>query len=240
MHANNEIGTIEPIKQIAAIIKEKRATRLTNGLPLYLHTDAAQAANYLDLHVSRLGIDLMTLNGSKAYGPKQSGCLYLASRVKINPLIEGGGQERNLRSGTENVSGAVGLAEALALAQKLRSAEQKRLSNLQKQFINELVKAIPEVVINGSIKHRLPNNVHITIPSADNETILFRLDEKGIMAAAGSACSASSEEASHVLNAIGQSDVAARASLRFTMGRQTMPTDIKYAVKQLSQIVKNI
>jgi cysteine desulfurase len=221
MYANNEVGTIQPLKDIAAVIARKRAERGSDGLPLYLHTDACQAANYLDLHVSRLGVDLLTINGGKIYGPKQSGALYVSAQLQLWPLVLGGGQERGLRSGTENVAQIVGLAAALDTAQTMRQAETKRLQELQRYFFAKVSEVIPEVVINGSRKKRLPNNLHITIPGSDNERLLMQLDEVGIMAAAGSACSASDENPSHVLRAMGVSDSDAQASLRFTMGRGT-------------------
>ena len=240
MYANNEIGTVQPIHEIGQIITEIRRQRLADGndLPLYFHADAAQAANYLDLHVARLGVDLLTLNGGKIYGPKQSGCLYVKAGVELTPLIDGGGQERGLRSGTENVAAAVGFAEAVNIAQKMRREETARLQTLQKQFINGVEKGLPDAIINGSLKFRLPNNVHLTLPGQDNERLLIELDEAGIMAAAGSACSASSEESSHVLHALGLDDAAARASLRFTMGRSTTSEMIDKTTKAISQLAK--
>ena len=239
MYANNEIGTIQPIREISRLIADIRHQRQAEGnkLPLYFHTDACQAANYLDLHVARLGVDLMTLNGGKIYGPKQSGCLYVKAGVVAEPLIDGGGQERGLRSGTENVAGAVGFAEALDLAQEMRREEAVRLQTLQRQFIEELEKNIPDVVINGSLKYRLSNNIHVTIPGQDNERLLIQLDEAGIQAAAGSACSASNEESSHVLHALGLDDAAARASLRFTMGRSTTKSVTEQANHTLTQLL---
>ncbi len=238
MHANNEIGTVQPIRRIAQIVKDVRASRQKSGnkLPLYLHTDACQAANYLDLHVSRLGVDLMTLNGGKIYGPKQSGALFVKAGLQLNPLIRGGGQERGARSGTENVAGIVGFGTALVEAQQLKNTELKRLSELQKLFFDNVTKNIPTATINGSLKLRLPNNVHITIPGQDNERLLIQLDEAGIMAAAGSACSASHEESSHVLKACGITDKNARASLRFTFGRQTTTQDIEKTIQTLAKI----
>jgi cysteine desulfurase len=237
MYANNEIGTVQPIREISQLISEIRRQRRAdgNGLPLYLHADAAQAANYLDLHVARLGVDLMTLNGGKIYGPKQSGCLYVKAGLELEPLMYGGGQERGLRSGTENLPAAIGFAEALEIAQAARHDESARLKSLQRQFIAGLEKKLPEAIINGSLKYRLPNNIHVTIPGVDNERLLIQLDEAGVMAAAGSACSASSEESSHVLHALGLDDATARASLRFTLGRGTQATDIELAVKALGQ-----
>ena len=239
MYANNEVGTVQPIRAVSAIIQSIRDVRRKTGnnLPLYLHTDAAQAANYLDIHVSRLGADLLTLNGGKIYGPKQTGALFVKTGIQLTPLVYGGGQEHGLRSGTENVAGIAGFAAALKAAQDMRHGESKRLQELQALFVALCEEKIPSTVVNGSIKLRLPNNVHITIPGQDNERMLMALDEAGIMAAAGSACSASDEEPSHVLKAMGISDVDAQASLRFTFGRQTTEHDIRRTASELARII---
>jgi len=239
MYANNEVGTLQPIRQVAQIVEKVREARRKAGniTPLYLHTDACQAANYLDLHVSRLGVDMMTLNGGKIYGPKQSGVLYVSSKVVLRPIIRGGGQERNLRSGTENVAAAVGFAKALELVQAKRHAEQQRLAQIQSAAYKRIVEKLPNAVINGSQKHRLPNNIHLTLPGQDNERLLVELDERGILAAAGSACSASSDEPSHVLRAMGISDADAQASLRITMGRHTTEPDIRTLIDTLAELL---
>ncbi|HSX44924.1 MAG TPA: cysteine desulfurase family protein [Candidatus Saccharimonadales bacterium] len=235
MYANNEIGTIEPIKQIANEIKGlvKQRQKAGNSRPLYFHVDACQAANYLDLHVKGLGVDMMTINSGKIYGPKQCGALFIKASTIIEPQILGGGQEFNRRSGTENVAAVVGFAEALNLAQTGRQTEARRLKKLQDIFFEKLSQRLPTTQINGSLKQRLPNNVHLTIPGQDNETLMMRLDDHGIQCAVGSACSASNDEPSHVLKSIGLSDKAARASLRFTMGRHTTESDIIKTVDAL-------
>jgi cysteine desulfurase len=238
MYANNEIGSIEPLAAISRLIAEIRHQRqlLGNDLPLYFHSDAAQAGNYLDLHIDRLGVDLMTLNGGKIYGPKQSGALYVSRRGLIKPQILGGGQENGYRSGTENVAGAIGFATALQLAQDGSKANSYAMKLLQNSFIDELSRLLPAAVINGSRSHRLPNNVHLTLPSTDNERLLFQLDELGILAASGSACSASQQEPSHVLKALGFDTDYARSSLRISMGRGTTPSDIRTTVKALKEL----
>ncbi len=238
MYANNEVGTIQPIRQISQRIRTIRDARRKAGntLPLYLHTDACQAANYLDLHVARLGVDLMTLNGGKMYGPKQSGVLYVSSKVSLQPIIRGGGQERNLRSGTENVAACIGFAKALRLAQAKRQDEAKRLGEIQAAAFQHIEEKLPGAIINGSQKHRLPNNIHLTLPGRDNERLLVELDERGILAAAGSACSASDDEPSHVLRAMGLSDIDAQASLRLTMGRSTTETDLRTLIDILTDL----
>jgi cysteine desulfurase len=239
MYVNNEVGTVQPIRDIAMQIEAIRKTRKKAGntLPLYLHTDAAQAANYFDLHVARLGVDLMTLNGGKIYGPKQSGVLYVRGGVRLQPLVRGGGQESGLRSGTENVGASIGFAVALEEAQKLRHEETARLQSLQKHFYRSVLLKVAGAKVNGSTHRRSPNNVHITIPGIDNERVLLQLEQAGILAAAGSACSASSEKPSHVLAAMGLSEAEAQSSLRFTMGRTTTEEDIDTTVEALTRII---
>jgi cysteine desulfurase len=241
IYANNEIGTIQPLQTISRLISDVRRVRQTKGnkLPLYLHSDACQAGDYLDLHVARLGVDLMSLNGSKIYGPKQSGVLYVSRRATILPQILGGGQEMGYRSGTENVTGAIGFSVALKLAQENCKQNSYKMKRLQKIFIDEIKRLLPNALINGSMSHRLPNNVHITLPGLDNERLLYQLDEKGILAASGSACSASKQQPSHVLTALGCSDSYARSSLRFSMGRYTSSSDILKTVKVLKSLINN-
>ena len=242
MIANNEIGTITPLRKVAELIKTIRATRLKNGntLPLYLHTDACQAVLYLDTHPSRLGVDLMTFNGGKIYGPKQSGMLYVRTGIELQPLVQGGGQERNLRSGTENVPSVIGFSCAFEKAVRKHEANHKKVDVLQKEFMQCIAMKIPNAIINGSLKYRLPNNIHITIPGIDNERVMMELDELGIECAVGSACSASSDEPSHVLGAIGMSDQDAHSSLRFTMGLETTKDEIVTTVNTLQDILKRL
>ncbi len=242
MYANNEVGTIQPIRDIADIVREIREIRRETGnkTPLYLHTDACQAANYLDLQAARLGVDMMTLNGGKIYGPKQSGVLYVESHVEIEPLLYGGGQEMSIRSGTENLAGAVGFAAALDTAQSMRKEEAHRLGQIQQYAYRQISEKLPSAYTNGDKKHRLPNNLHITIPSTDNERVLLQLEAARILAAAGSACSASDEEPSHVLRAMGISDADARSSLRITMGRSTTQQDIDTLIDTLMSITQTV
>lgn len=238
-YANNEIGTVQPIPDISRLLDEVRAKRRAseNELPLYFHTDACQAANYLDLHVARLGVDMMTLDGSKIYGPKQSGCLYVKRGVVLQPLIDGGHQELGLRGGTENIAGNIGFAKALDFVQKIRRDETERMQKLQQNFLNALEETFPHMTINGSRKYRLPNNVHLTFPGQDNERLLIELDEAGIFAAAGSACNASDAGVSHVLEAIGLSETEARASIRFAMGRNTTAEEVSQTVRTLHKLI---
>jgi cysteine desulfurase len=238
MLANNEVGSIQPVAEIARLLMQIKTERQKAGnkLPIYLHTDAAQATNYLDLHISKLGVDLMTVNGGKIYGPKQSGLLFIKTGVQLGSQLQGGGQERGIRSGTENVASIIGFAKALELASSRRKTETERLKKLQKTFIDAVQAKNPNAVINGSPKNRLPNNVHVTFPGKDNERLMMELDERGIQCATGSACSASSDEPSHVLKAMGISDADAQSSLRFTMGLHTADNDVASAVKVLADI----
>ncbi len=236
MYANNEIGTVEPIKELAIAIKNHRGV---NTFPL-LHTDACQAAGYLSIDTDRLGIDLMTLNSSKIYGPKGIGMLYKRSGIKINPIISGGEQERNLRAGTENIALIHGFADALVKAYDNKEKEVKRLSELQKYFIEELQKKIPDIKINGHIKNRLPNNIHISIPSVEGESMLLMLDSIGVEVSTGSACSTFDLKPSHVLLAIHQDEEIIHGSIRFTMGKYTEKKDLDYVLKVFPPIVERL
>lgn len=236
--ANNELGTIQPVKQVAGLVQAERQRRQKSGnsLPIYLHSDASQAANYLDLHVSRLGVDLLTLNGGKIYGPKQTGVLYARTGVRLQPQIRGGGQENGRRSGTENVAGFIGLACALERAQALRRTESQRLSQLRQQLLADLAK-LPAVALTVPRGPHLPNIVHFAVPGTDNEQLIMQLDEAGIQLAAGSACSASNDQASHVLTALGWTPQQAQTSIRVSMGRQTTAAQLRTTVKTLAKLL---
>lgn len=239
MYVNNEIGTIQPLADVARIIKRVKTERLAQGnkTPLYLHTDACQAGNYLHLLADKLGVDLMTINAGKLYGPKQSGVLFVKAKTLLRSQVLGGGQEWNMRSGTESPASCVGFAEALQSAQAMRQNESKRLEALRKLFITYLKDEIPQAHSSASADHCVPNNVHIVIPGTDNERLMMALDEQGIICAVGSACSASSDEPSHVLKAIGLSDADAQSSLRFTLGRTTKQKDIEKTVEILAKLI---
>lgn len=240
MYVNNEVGAIQPIANIAEIINRTRRARkdARNNRPIYLHTDACQAVNYLDMQINRLGVDLLTMNAGKIYGPKQCGALYIKTGVRIAPIICGGGQEWKMRSGTENLANIVGFTKALQKAQTNHKSEAIRLSDLRDDCINRIEKLIPKVVINGPKgSRRLANNIHLTIPGYDNERLLMELDERGLIVATGSACSASNDEPSHVLSAMGLSDGLARNSLRITLGRYTSQASIDKLVDSLVKIV---
>ncbi len=242
MLANNEIGTIQPVAEMAKRIARIRADRSRRGinLPLYLHTDAVQAANYIDLHVTRLGVDLLTLNGSKIYGPKGTGLLYVRTGTRLKPLMYGGGQERGRRSGTENVAGIAGLAKALEITTSRRAAEAHRLAPLRDHLAAALTAAIPDITQNGGPKHRLPNNLNLTIPGAEGEAMVLYLDNAGIMASTGSACSTGNLDPSHVLLALGRTPAEANASLRLTLGRPTDQAAIDTVIKILPPIIQRL
>ena len=239
IYANNEIGTIQALSDIAKRIAQIRTDRQRRGVgwPLFLHTDAVQAPAYLSLHVDRLGVDLMSLSGSKIYGPKGTGALYVRHGTVIEPLAYGGGQERNRRSGTENVAGIVGLGEALVRAAQNREAEVRRLTPLRDRLIDGIINALPEAMLNGDANRRLPNNVNITVPSVEGEGMVLYLDNKGIMASTGSACTTGSLDPSHVLLAIGRSANEANSSLRLTMGKSTDEAAIEAVIAALPPIV---
>lgn len=236
MLVNNEIGVVQDISRAVEWVASQRRLRAEQGntTPLLLHTDACQAPLYIDVNVHRHGVDLMTLNGGKMYGPKQSGLLYVRAGVVLAPQIRGGGQEFGLRSGTENVAQAVGFAHALQAAQEQRKDRAQTIAGLRDDLMNRL-EEMNGVSVNGSRKHRIANNVHITLTGSDNERMIFALDEKGIMVAAGSACSASKETPSHVLRAIGKTDQQAQSSLRLSLGDGTTKASIKTLVENISR-----
>lgn len=232
MYANNEIGTIEPIKKIAKLISAFNKSHKTNIL---FHVDACQATEYLDMNVQRLGVDLLTLNGSKIYGPRGTGVLYIRRGTPIRGFIVGGSQERGLRAGTENLPGIAGLAKALGL---INPKEIERTAALRDYAITQIKKALPESILNGSLGNsRLPNNINICIPGLESEIMLLELDKYGIYAGSGSACTSHSVEPSHVLKAIGVSKEYIDGALRFSLGRQTTKADIDYLVKTLKKVV---
>jgi cysteine desulfurase len=218
--ANNELGTIQPLREIASVVREIRAQRLSANdmTPLYLHSDASQGAGLIDIHVARLGVDLLTLNAGKVYGPKQVGLLWAASQVRLSPQIVGGGQERGLRSGTENIAGVIGFSKAMELAERHRKSESERLQLLRNNLQAQLAAAFGDAVVSGSQKRRLPGHLHISFPGLDAERLVFSLEMRGVLVATGSACAANKGTRSHVLTAIGLAPEVADGSLRLTLG----------------------
>ncbi|MBS3123478.1 cysteine desulfurase [Candidatus Woesearchaeota archaeon] len=237
MYANNEIGTIQPIAEIGKIARQHN---------ILFHTDACQAAGALDLDVKKLNVDLLTINASKIYGPKGTGLLYKRKDIPLQTLILGGGQEQNLRSGTENVPAIVGFAKTLELAQAEKDKENKRLIRLRNYFIEKTIKEIPQTKLNGNpilnskkIKS-LPNNAHLSFKDIDGESLMLYLNQKGIFISTGSACTSLKIETSHVLKAIGLDTAYAQGSIRFTLGKSTTKTDLDYTIKCLKEIVRSL
>lgn len=218
--ANNELGTIQPLRDIAEVVRTERERRLSIGdhTPLYFHSDASQGVGQLDVNVARLGLDMLTLNAAKVYGPKQVGVLWAAPAVVLLPSVLGGGQERGLRSGTENVAGVIGFGKALELAAAHRKYETDRLQTMRDAMQKKLQAAFPKAVVSGNQKHRLAGHLHISFPGLDAERVLFGLEMKGILVATGSACAANKGTRSHVLTAIGLAPEVADGSLRLTFG----------------------
>ena len=239
MYANNEIGTIQPIQEIGKLIKKANANRSTQA-KIYFHTDACQAAGFLDLNVQKLGIDLLTINASKIYGPKGVGLLYLRGNTSLTPIILGGGQENGLRSGTENLAGILGMVKALELAQRGRIKEGERLKKLRDYLITEIQKRVPRVILNGHPQKRLPNNANVSILDIEGEAAILWLDKYGVCASTGSACDSQSLEPSHVILALGRSYEYAHGSLRFSLGKQNTKKDIDYLLKILPRIAKKL
>jgi cysteine desulfurase len=237
MTANNEIGTIQPIAEIGRAILSYRKAHETI-YPIF-HTDACQATGALDLDVTKLHVDLLTANGTKVYGPKGIGLLFVRRGLKLEPMMFGGGQERGLRSGTENVPGIMGFARAFELAQARREKESVRLAELRDRLIEGLLR-IPKSRLNGHATERLPNNANISFLDIEGEAAVLYLDAKGICCSTGSACASTSLDPSHVILALGMSYEAAHGSLRFSLGRSTTKEDIDTVIKVMPKIVQRL
>jgi cysteine desulfurase len=239
MHANNEIGTIEPIIEIGNLIKKVREERKERNIktPIYFHTDAVQTFGHLPINVDELNVDLLSASAHKLYGPKGTGLLYIKKGVKIEPLIHGGGHEKGLRSGTENTAGIIGFAKAVEIAKKEMDKEYQRLTKFRDLLIEEIFKKIDGVSLNGDRYLRLPNNINISVKGVEGEAMVLYLDKKGIACSTGSACSSHSLEPSHVLLAIGKSPEEAHSSLRITLGRFTKEKDLKIFIQALTETI---
>jgi cysteine desulfurase len=231
MHANNEIGTIEPIAEISRIAKEAG---------VYMHTDAVQTVGHIPTKVNDLGVDLLALSAHKFYGPKGIGVLYIRKGTKLTPFVHGGEQERGRRASTENVAGAVGLGRAAELAGKELEPEMKRLTALRDKLINSVLNGIPNSYLNGHPTKRLPNNTNFSFDYVEGESILLNLDYEGICVATGSACTSSSAEPSHVLRACGLPPLIAHSSIRLSMGKWTEAEDIDTVLKKLPPIIEKL
>jgi len=232
MHANNEIGTIEPIKEIGKIVKEAG---------IYFHTDSVQTIGHIPIEVNDLGVDMLSISGHKLYGPKGVGALYLRKGTKIVNLIDGGGQEKNRRAGTENVTGMVGLGKAVELAERrLAGGEEGKVVKLRDKLITGIMDQIENVRLNGHPTKRLPGNVNICFEFIEGESMLLNLDMKGVAASSGSACTSGSLEPSHVLLAIGLPPEIAHGSLRLTLGKDNSEEDIDYVIDILPKIIEKL
>lgn len=231
MHANNEIGTIEPVAEIGKIVRAK-------GIPFLV--DAVQTAGHIPVNVDELGADLLTMSAHKFYGPKGVGALYIRGKTKIASFLLGGDQESGRRASTQNVSGVVGLAKALELCLENMSLEMATQTRLRDQLLTEIPKRIDGVVINGHRTSRLPNNAHFAFEKVSGESLLMSLDMAGICASMGSACKAGAMEPSRVLRAIGLSDGLAHGALRVTIGRWTTQAHVDYLLEQLPRMVKGL
>jgi len=226
MFANNEIGTIQPIEKIGRIAKMNN---------VYFHTDAVQAIGNIRINVKELGIDLLSMSAHKFYGPKGVGALYVREGVNFERIQDGGHQEKGKRSGTENVAGIVGLAEAIKCSYKDFDYNNTKLLNLRNYFITKLKENLKGIKINGDLEKRLPGNINVSFPNVDGGQLLLQLDEYGICASAGSACSTGSSKPSHVLTSIGLSKEEANGTLRFTLGKENTKQEIDYTINVLKK-----
>lgn len=243
MYANNEVGAINPVAEIAKVCHANGRF----GQGVIFHTDACQAGGSLNLNIEELGVDLMTLNGSKIYGPKGVGILYRRKGLQLVPMIFGGeGQEHRLRAGTENVPAIVGIAKALKIAEKFRSSdERRRMCDLRDFLVDQLLK-IPDSFLNGPMddappgSKRLPNNVNISFAGIDGAALLIKLDQEGIYATSGSACTSGSLDPSHVLLAIGRTEKLATGAIRLSLGRETTKEELWHVIEVVTQAVAEL
>ena len=229
MMANNEIGTIQPIKEIGKIAKERG---------IIFHTDAVQAIGSLPIDVEELEVDLLSISAHKFYGPKGIGALYIRKGTSIEELLDGGAQEKGRRAGTENVPSIVGMGKAIEIATQNLKSYQKKMCYLRDETIEQILKQIPKAYLNGHAIDRLPGNVNMIFPFMEAESMILKLDQKGIAVSSGSACASGSLEPSHVLKAIGLSHEASQCSLRFSFGEENTINDVQYLVEALVDIVK--
>ena len=228
MFANNEIGTIQPIKEISKIAKDSE---------IIFHTDCVQAVGNVKIDVNEFGIDLLSMSAHKFYGPKGVGALYVRNGIEFTRIQDGGHQEKNKRAGTENVAGIVGLGKAIEIADNNLENYNSKLLKLRNYFIREITSKYDNVKINGDLKQRLPGNINISFPGIDAEELLLKLDNQGICASAGSACSSGSTQPSHVLTAIGLSEEYATGSLRITLGEENKIDDVKFLINCIEKIL---
>jgi cysteine desulfurase len=231
MYANNEVGTVQPVTELAALARAQ-------GIPF--HTDAVQAAGWLPLDVKALGVDALSLSGHKLGAPKGCGVLYLRGRTRIEPLVHGGGQERGRRSGTENVAGAVGLATALALAQRDQAGSGARVTGLRDGFVAAVLEGVPGAVLTGHPTERLPSVASFCFPGTSGESVLLELERQGVVCSSGSACAAGSDEPSAVLTALGIEAEVAQTAVRFSFDSSVSPADLEAAAQAVVTAVVSV
>lgn len=231
MYANNEIGTIEPVKEIAQI---------AHSHGIIFHTDAVQAVGNIPIDVRKMNIDMLSLSGHKLYAPKGIGALYVKSGIEFERFMDGGHQEKNKRSGTENVAEIVALGKACQIAEKNIEQYQQKLKNLRDYCLNKIQEKIPDIYINGTMERRLPGNINISFKDLNSGELLLRLDEVGICASGGSACSSKEASPSHVLTAIGLPSELSKDALRLTFGDYNTKEDVEYLVENLVRIVEEM
>ena len=231
MFANNEIGSIQPIERIGEI---------ANKRGIIFHTDAVQACGNVEIDVKKMKIDMLSLSGHKIGAPKGIGALYVNKSIELKKFIDGGHQERDKRAGTENVPGMIGLGEACKIAKENMEEHIKQLTELRDEYISRIKDEIVDIQINGSMEKRLPGNSNISFKGVNGNELLMKLDERGICASAGSACSSGSSSPSHVLTAIGLPSEYAEGTLRVTLGEDNTKEDINYLVESLTEIIKEI
>ncbi len=231
MHANNEIGTIQPIREIGRIARENK---------IVFHTDAVQSVGKIPVNVEELNIDLLSLSGHKLYGPKGIGALYVKKGVRLEPIIHGGGHERGIRPGTENVAGIVGLGKACEIAANNLKETAEYVTSLRDELINKVLTEIEESYLNGHRTNRLPNNINFRFTGIEGESLVLQLDAKNIASSTGSACSSKNLLPSHVLMALGLEEVQAHGSLRLTLGKENKVEDIEYVVESIKNAVDTL
>ena len=247
MYVNNEIGTVAPLKEIGDIVQKERIRRKEKaglvgkeGLPIYFHSDITQAVNYLPCNMKKLGVDLFSLSAHKVYGPKGVGALGVKKGVLIEKIQLGGEQEFNLRAGTHNVTGIVGMAAAISRISKLKIQMSKKTQELRDYFWKKLQKEVKNIKLNGSLEKRVANNLNVSFAGVEGESMLLALDMAGVACSTGSACSSENLEPSHVLLSIGRTHPEAHGSLRFTLGEKTTKSDIDYATLNVKEVVERL
>ena len=240
--ANGELGGIQPVRELSRVVARERARRLEAGerTPIWLHSDASQAAGCLSVNVSSLGVDLLTLSAAKVYGPKQVGLLWASDDVRLRPLVVGGGQERGVRSGTENVAGVVGFARAMELACERRAGDARRLARLRERLCGRLLERLPWACVAGpaSPRRRLPGLLSVGLAGLEARRLVIGLEREGVSVGTGSACAASRMRVSHVLEAAGLPREVAEGSLRVTLGRPTTEAEVDYAADALERVAR--